>query len=260
MPQGFRVVSFKLETLKAQTLMERKSVDLTIGSTHEFKGGLFLGTSLYFTQYYVGATDDHDLILTFDYKKEDIIKGDDGLNSEVLVSKGVLLGARFEDEGLQDRFGHLLSPSAYDERRAMARGRSLSDSMGSKRLAVIRAMDGRIGHIHPMDYVYVIDSGAYYTSAKRVLKAYEDGNTLRTPLERAMMKTLEHAVTTAIYEGEPQQVAFAVLSSSDIYKAPNEGEFFFDASKPAPAMPLFRVDEQGMVALVPKTLDLEPAR
>lgn len=260
MPQGFRVVSFKLDTLKAQTLMERKSVDLTLGSIHEFKGGLFLGTSLDFTQYYLGGTDDHDLILTFDYKKEDIIKGDDGPSSEVLVSKGILVSARFEDEALQERFGHLLNPNLHNERRSMARGNALSDSMGAKRLAVIRAMDGRIGHFHAMDYVYVMDSGAHYASAKRVLKAYEEGDTLRTPIERAMMKTLEHAVTTAIYEGEPQQVAFAVLSSSDVYKAPNEGEFFFDASKPAPATPLFRVDEQGMVTLVPKTLNLEPAR
>ncbi len=257
MPQGYRVVSYDLESLKAETLMDRKPVDLTIGSVHEFQGGLYLGTSLEFTEFYLGNSDGQDVILTFDFDEHEILEGDLSPNSEILVKKGVLTAARFEDEGIQERFGHLLDPSINDKRREIARGQPLSDTMGVKKIAVIRAMDARVGHLQPMDYVYCMDNGAYKTLSKRVLKAYEDGDQVRSPVERSMMKALEHAVTTAIYEGEPQQVSFAVLSNKDVYEAPNGGEFFFDGKQPQAVKPLFKVDENGAVELVKDEVSLE---
>jgi len=212
MPLGYRVVSFSLETLKASTLMERKPVDLTPGSVHAFNGGLFLGTDEGFTQYYLGGTDDQDVILTFEFDESDILSGDLGPNSEVRVKKGVLQAARFEDDNLQARFGHLLDPTHYSQRRSTNRGTSHCDEHGPKRVAVLRAMDNRISHLHPMDYVYCAEPGAFQAMSKRVLKAYEDGEPITRQGDRLLLKALEHAVTTALYEGEAQQVAYAVLA------------------------------------------------
>ena len=257
MPIGYRVVSYNLSALKATTLMERKPVDLTPGAVHHFNGGLYLGTNEAFTQYYLGATDDHDVILAFEFDEADIIAGDLSPNSEILVKKGVLREARFEDQAIQERFGHLLNPEFNTERRERNRGQCLRDLHGLKRTAVIRAMDNRVGHLHPMDYVYCIEHGAFHAVSKRVMKAYENGDPLSRPIERMMLKTLEHAVTTAIYEGEPQQVSYAVISNHHLYQAPNTGEFFFDADTPAKVTKLFEIDAQGTVNVVRPEQNLE---
>ena len=249
MPLGYRVVSFSLETLQASTLMERKPVDLTPGSVHAFNGGLFLGTDEGFTQYYLGGTDDQDVILTFEFAESDILSGDLGPNSEVRVKKGILKAARFEDGNLQARFGHLLDPTHYNQRRSTNRGTSHRDEHGPKRVAVLRAMDNRIGHLHPMDYVYCAEPGAFQAMSKRVLKAYEDGEPLTRQADRLLLKALEHAVTTALYEGEAQQVAYAVLANHQVYNAPNPGEYFYDAQGPVKTVKLMEIDEQGTVTL-----------
>lgn len=260
MPIGYRVVSYSLSTLKATTLMERKPVDLTPGAVHEFNGGLFLGTNEAFTQYYLGGTDDLDVILAFEFDEADILAGDLSPNSEIRVKKGILREARFEDKAIQERFGHLLNPELNTERRERNRGQCLRDLHGLKRTAVIRAMDNRVGHLHSMDYVYCIEHGAFHATSKRVMKAYENGDPLSRPIERMMLKTLEHAVTTAIYEGEPQQVSYAVLSNQHLFQAPNTGEFFFDADTPVRVTKLFEIDANGNVSVVQPDLGVEMTR
>lgn len=252
MPTGYRVVSYDIATLTAKTLMERKPVNLTLGSNHAYPGGLFLGTSLDFTQYYLGGTDDHDVILEFEFKENDILRGDLAPNSEVLVKEGILVSARFENEAIQQKFGHLLDPSLLSSRRESMRGEPLSESMGIRKVAVIRAMDARSQHIHPMDYVYKMEHGAFYALAKRVLQAYEEGSPVRPGIEKTIMMAIEHAVTTAAYEGEPQMVAVAQVSTRDVYEARNPGEYFYDGKKPAQVVPLLMVDDECSVSVAQK--------
>lgn len=260
MPTGYRVVSYDIATLTAKTLMERKPVNLTLGSSHAYPGGLFLGTSLDFTQYYLGGTDDHDVILEFEFKEGDILRGDLAPNSEVLVKEGILVSARFENDVMQQKFGHLLDPSLLSSRRESMRGEPLSESMGIRKVAVIRAMDANSKHIHPMDYVYRLDYGAFYTLAKRVIQAYEEGSPVRPGIEKTIMMAIEHAVTTAIYEGEPQVVAVAQVSTRDVYEARNPGEYFYDGQRPAKVVPLLTVDGESSVSLAerPNPFPTEP--
>ena len=257
MPVGYRVVSFDIATLSAKTLMERKPVDLAIGSTHAYPGGVFLGTSRDFCQYYLGGTDDSDLILTFHFDEEDIARGDLCPNSEVLVKQAKLLHVEFENEELGLKFGSLFNPVAVQERRFSSRGACLYDTDGPRRQSIIRAMDARSNHLNPMDYVYVTDGLAAHSAAKRVLRAYDEGDQVRSGLDLTIKKALDHAVTTAIYEQEPQKVAFASISNKMVYKAPNEGEWFFDSPTPQSVVTLLEVSADGQVSLAAKTREEE---
>jgi hypothetical protein len=100
-----------------------------------------------------------------------------------------------------------------------------------------------------MDYVYLAEPATLKGVAEAVIKAYENGDAPRTRLQKMLAKTLEHAVTTAIYEGLPQHVTFALASTSELYRAPNEGEFFFDSPKPLKMQSLICVDEHGALSL-----------
>ena len=258
MPTGYRVVSYDIATLSAKTLMERKPVDLTLGGTHQYQGGIFLGTSKEFCEYYLGGTDDSDLILEFEFDEGDIVRGDLSPNCEILVRKATLKSVQFEDESLGHHFAHHFDVPAIEQRRAACRGVSLAQAEGGKRATLIRAMDARSGHIMPMDYVYVTDGIATHSAAKRVLKAYEDGLPVRGGLDQIINKALSHAVTTAIYEESAQKVAFAMVGNRHVYKAPNEGEHFYDNDSPLLITGLLEVSTEGVVSLSasPRTQEL----
>lgn len=115
---GYRVVAFDPDTQQVSTLYGAESVDLKLGRILAPKGGLYLGTDEGFTEYYTGMSDLVDLILEVEYRPEDIIQGTLSPNSEIVVSKGVLRGAKFAEEDAQEQFGHLLqlvSPMATNE-------------------------------------------------------------------------------------------------------------------------------------------------
>ncbi|MBD8088455.1 hypothetical protein IFT48_00425 [Pseudomonas fluorescens] len=253
MPIGYRVVSFEIASQTAKTLMERKPVDLSIGSVHAYPGGVFLGTSRDFCQYYLGGTDDSDLILAFEFEEAHIARGDLTPNCEVLVKQAKLLSVEFEDEELARTYNHLFNPEAVQSRRASSRGDCLFDAEGPRRTSLIRAMDARSNHLNPMDFVYVTDGMAAHAAAKRVLRAYEEGERSRAGMDMVIRKALDHAVTTAVYEQEPQKVAFTNISNKMIYKAPNEGEWFFDSNKPQSVVTLLEVTADGQVSLAAPT-------
>lgn len=252
MPVGHRVVSFSMQDLKAQTLEMRWPVDLTIGSVNTGgagRGGFFLGTDLNFLQYYVEGTDDKDVILDYSYDEADIISGESSGSNEVYVAKGTLVGARFYEDELQQKFGHLLNPASIQERRERSRGECLKDIEFPQEYSLVRAMSTEVKHLFPMDYAYKAVYRTLPRLAKRVLRDYEEGNQARSPEERMLRMTLDHAVTTAIYECEPQHVTMARVPASKVFKATNEGEFFYDAETPTPVITLFEVDAQGTVTI-----------
>lgn len=252
MPVGHRVVSFSMQDLKAQTLEMRWPVDLTLGSVNTGgagRGGFFLGTDLNFLQYYVEGTDDKDVILDYSYDEADIISGESSGSNEVYVAKGTLVGARFYEDELQQKFGHLLNPASIQERRERNRGECLKDIAIPREYSLIRAMSSEVKHLFPMDYAYKAEYRTLPRLAKRVLNDYEEGNQARSADERMLRMTLDHAVTTAIYECEPQHVAMARVPASKVYRATNEGEFFYDAETPTAVITLFEIDAQGTVSI-----------
>lgn len=252
MPVGHRVVSFSMQDLKAQTLEMRWPVDLTIGSINTGsagRGGFFLGTDLRFLEYYLEGTDDKDVILDYSYEEADLLAGTPSGSNEVYVAKGTLVGARFHDEALQEKFGHLLNPATIQERRERNRGACLKDIASPREYSLIRAMSSEVKHIFPMDYAYKAEYRTLPRLAQRVLKDYEEGTQARTVEELMLRMTLNHAVTTAIYEDAPQHVTMARVPASKVFKATNEGEFFYDSETPTAVITLFEVDAAGNVSI-----------
>lgn len=248
MPQGYRVVSFDLSSLEAKTLQFRNPVDLTIGSSHTSPGGFFLGSDEGFLEHYLGGTDDKDLILTFNYDEADLLT-EVSPNSELKVKKATLVDLRFHDEALQQKFGHVLNSDEIARRRQASPGVCVKDVEQGREFTVIRAMSIEVNHLFPMDYVFKTLQGVMPGSAKRVLKAYEQGFAHTSHVEMRLRAALDHAVTTALYEGAPQRVTFARVKAEQIFKASNEGEYFFDAPKALLVQTAFEVDAEGRVSI-----------
>lgn len=249
MPIGYRVVSYDILTHTAKSLMEKAPVDLSLESVHAYPGGIFLGTSRDFCQYYTGLSDATDLVLGFEYDEKDIIRGDSASNSEVLVGKAVLKHIEFDDPDIAHHFAHRFDAKSVEERRESMRGACLADVDGRRRVSLVRAMDARSQHLMPMDYVYVTEGLAPNSAAKRVLRAYEEGGVVHGRMEKALLAALSHAVTTAVYECAPQRVTFVNVSNHVVFQAPNPGEYFIDQSKPLPVVTLLEVSEAGAVTL-----------
>ena len=248
MPQGYRVVSFDLSSLEAKTLQFRNPVDLTIGSSHTSPEGLYLGSDEGFLDHYLGMTDDKDLILTFSYDNADLLTGVSS-NSELKVRQATLVDLRFHDEDLQKKFGHLLNPDEIARRRQASPGVCVKDVEQGREFTLVRAMSSEVNHLFPMDYVFKTLGGVMPGSAKRVLRAYEEGFAHTSNVEMKLRAALDHAVTTAIYEGAPQRVTFARVKAEQIFRASNEGEYFFDAPKALPVQTVFEVDAEGRVSI-----------
>ena len=249
MPIGHRIVSFNMSELKAQTLQMRWPVDLTLGSVNTGRGGFYLGTDLDLLQYYIEGTDDKDLVLDYSYDEADIITGHPDESGEIFVAKGTLLNARFYEDHLQEKFGHLLKPAVIQQRRQLHRGECIKGSTAALGYSLVRAMSAEVNHLLPMDYAYKVDQLSLTKLARRVLKGYEDGSPASGSAEKMLRMTLDHAVTTAIFEGSPQHVTTAVVLASKVYKASNEGEFFYDADMPTKVSTLFHIDGQGLVTM-----------
>jgi hypothetical protein len=249
MPIGHRIVSFNMSELKAQTLEMRWPVELTLGSVYNGRGGFYLGTDLDFLQYFIEGTDHKDVVLDYLYDEADIITGHPDGSGEIFVAKGTLLNARFYEDHLQEKFGHLLKPAAIQERRERHRGECIKNSAPAPGYSLIRAMSVEVNHLFPMDYAYKADQLSLVKLARRVLNSYEDNVPTSGSSEKILRMTLDHAVTTAIFEGSPQHVTTAVVLASKVYKASNEGEFFYDADLPTKVSTLFHIDAQGVVTI-----------
>lgn len=243
---GYRVVSYNLEEMSASTLEFRNPVDLNKGSIHTSEGGLYLGSSEGFCEYYLGNTDDHDVILTLEYDENDLLLGESGGDNEIRVKEATLVGARFYEEDIQRRFGQLLNPQFIEQRRTIMRGSAVGPKHG--KTSLLRAMGADIQHIFPMDYAYTtLPVGVL--AAERAMKLYEDEVEPRTQTDRALLNAINHAVTTAIYEGEPQHVTTVIVSSDKVFEAQNPGEYFYDAERAVMARSLIIVDSDGQLRL-----------
>jgi hypothetical protein len=107
---GYRIVSFNTQTSKSHTLQNNRPVDLSIGHKEAPQGGLFLGTSLDFLDYYRESTDYEDLVLSFEYDEKHIISGTTSEGSEVLVKVATLIDVKFDKQEKQEQLAHVLEP------------------------------------------------------------------------------------------------------------------------------------------------------
>lgn len=88
---GYRVVEKR--DGKYYSLYSKEEIPLKIGQETVDPKGFYLGTTREFaTDYYTGLTDYDDAILTYEYRPEDVIKGDPtSPNSEIIVRRAKLL-------------------------------------------------------------------------------------------------------------------------------------------------------------------------
>lgn len=240
MPLGYRVVNFDLKTLKAETAMQCIPVDLTPNSIHEYDGGLFLGTTEDFVEYYVDLSDDVDVVLTFEFDEKDVTAGSLSPKSEVVVKKGKLVSAKFHDEELDEKFGHFLRPELVADRKSVCLKDSEPVSKKRGSMVVVRTQDARLGMFSEMDYLYDLGKVPTNTSAKAALASFEAEERPKTSFDLIVRKVLEHAVTTALYSGEDQLVSFAVVDRRNVHPSENPGEFHY-VGQPVDATPMFTV-------------------
>lgn len=246
---GYRVVSFSLKELQAKTLMNRLPVDLQRGSTLSNSDGIFLGTSEDFCEYYVGGTDDHDLILSYEYDEKDILKGEVSPGSEILVKEARLVDVCFHDDFMQEYYGYLIDQSSNS--RNKEKGMPL-DSGHQKKVFLIRTMPEQCDVLLPMDYAYLLDGRISDSTIKRVLNDYEEGERPMANRSRILMKTLEHAVTSAIYQGNPYRIVVSSVPANQVFHATNTGEFFYAGDEPAETETIMMVDSEGQPSAVKK--------
>lgn len=253
---GYRVVSFSLESLQAKTLMNEMEVDLNKGALLNSKEGIFLGTSEDFCEYYTGCSDDHDVILTYEYDDNDILRGEKEGGSEILVRQANLVDAKFHDEFMNQYYGYLLSSESPSREKEM--GEPISTVAGKKAF-VVRTMPEQCNSILPMDYMYVLERNIKISKVMSVLNNYEEGEECRSRDERILMKTLEHAVTSAIYQGNNYRIVVAEVPANQVFHATNPGEFFYGGKEPAHAQTIMMVDHDGNPSISPmKKQEREP--
>jgi len=88
---GYKVVGFKDD--KGFSLYDKSEIGLSEGTVYSFGGkGGFLGTTKKFaTDYYSGLTDEKELLLTYEFRPEDIVSGAIDGEGEVSVSQAKLM-------------------------------------------------------------------------------------------------------------------------------------------------------------------------
>lgn len=134
---------------------------------------------------------------------------------------------KFEDIQLE-RFEDQLN-GVEKERRQHQRGQSLAEELGyNKKVVIIRAVHSRTNTFKPLDYV-MVNNGAVAPSAYSKMKGYlDEGDQLRTEHEKKVGWVASHAQTMAVSYGENHHVMVATVEAKDVYKATNNGEYFYD--------------------------------
>ena len=108
MHKGYRIVAYNVAGGVAYTLQNHLPVDLEIGAQWS-PGEYFLATDQTLVEHYTGLSDDEDLLLTYEFTDDDIIRGEVAEScSEILVRTAKLVGASFHDKQAQVKYGHLL--------------------------------------------------------------------------------------------------------------------------------------------------------
>lgn len=258
MPQAHRLLTFNFKNLQVNSPVAQNPVDITLGRVFSYLDGVLLYPDVKDNPSVV-LPEGHGLLrLTFDYDVKDRYEGFHDQSSEVLVYRATLKAVQFHDADLQSKFGHLLTPEIAQARRASSRGENLQSVKGKRNYTVVRAMNSLSHHTHPMDFVYLTELGAVGRAAQRVVQAYENGDEVRSHMDRTLMATLAHAVTTAIYEDAPQHVNVGVAPTSKLFQAPNEGEYFYDSVEPLPMQSLITVSAMGEISLTQAPKPKEP--
>ena len=99
--KGYKIVGWDEENKRAFSIYDTKlDVDIKLNSITQYKTGLYLGTSKnYVLDYFSGGTDFEDLLLTYEYDKNDLIKGDPySKNGEIVVKKAKLVNVEKVEE------------------------------------------------------------------------------------------------------------------------------------------------------------------
>lgn len=258
MPQAHRLLTFNFKNLQVNSPVAQNPVDITLGRVFCYLDGVLVYPDVNDNPAVIVPQGHGLLRLTFDYNVKDRYEGFHDQSSEVLVHRATLKAVQFHDADLQSKFGHLLTPEIAQARRASSRGENLQSLKGKRNYTVVRAMDSLSHHAHSMDYVYLTEVGAIGRAAQRVVQAYENGDELRSHMDRTLMATLAHAVTTAIYEASPQHVCVGVAASSKLFRASNEGEYFYDSIEPLPMHSLITVNAMGEISLTQPPKPKEP--
>lgn len=105
---GYRIVSFDMNTHRALSLQSQRPINITPGMIDSPPGGLYLGTSPAFLDYYRDLSYGEDVLLSLEYNTDDIISGTTGNDSEVVVLRGRLISAQFDNPDVQKQHGQLL--------------------------------------------------------------------------------------------------------------------------------------------------------
>lgn len=187
------------------------------------------------------------LLLKVEYDDRDVASGlPDGMG--VLASMATVENVSFIDADVQRKYGHIFNPETVQARRETFRRESLTLNEFARKYVVLRAMSKEVSHLFPMDYAYLSNGTVLKSMAKRVVAAFKAGDrsTLISSTEKALIKTLDHAVTMALSSSEPQHVTVAVIDNKHLYHAANPGEYLYDGAKPAKVESLIDVSEDGI--------------
>lgn len=127
-----------------------------------------------------------------------------------------------------ERFNEFLNNDLTAIRKSQ-KGISLRDEMGiSGNVLILRAVHSKTDTFKPMDYV-MFYNGSIAPSVYVKMRDYlDEGEELTTPAQRRVGWVAAHAQSMAVSYDESHHVIVASVKSSDVYKATNEGEYFYD--------------------------------
>lgn len=188
------------------------------------------------------------VLLQLEFQDQDVVDS----NAENLqVRIATIIGISFINPEDNLQLGHRFDPVQVEARRKTFRRDSLLSGEFPRKYVVLRAMSKEVSHLFPMDYAYISSGSVVKTMAKRVVDAYVSGDRskLYSSTEKSLMLTLDHAATMALSQSEPQHVTVAVVDNKHLYRASNEGEFFYDAINPHRVESLIDVSAEGAPSL-----------
>lgn len=118
--------------------------------------------------------------------------------------------------------------------------------IGSKheQVAIIRACSADQENFTAMDFCYMMPNTPTAMNLTRALEHFENGG-VATQTSKLLKKAIEHAVTTALYKDEPQQVLVASVPADKVFEAQNPGEYIYDGDDLKGAV-AFRVASDGI--------------
>lgn len=251
MSNGYVLADFDLATLQAYLTGCERPSDLKIGMLLAPKEQMVVFPE---PPVVIAPCTAGKLLLKLEYADQDLVAS--GFLSEMVVIKQAYLqGISFMNEREAELLGHLFEPDRSQARRGSLKGESLVANEFPRKRIVLRAMGSTIGHLLPMDHVYIASGSIVTKMTKNVVSAYESGD--RTKLlnstEKTLIRALDHAAAMAQSTALPQHVCVCIIENRHLYKSPIDESFFFDGLAPIKADPLISVDPTGVATMAKGT-------